>query len=100
MWRGRWIPAISALRTFQRSWLARDLTSGLVLTAIPVPAIYGIALTVLIGQLPKLPGLSSSGDNLIQEAISLVQGVAQGLTIGLTGQRAFASAYPREPTTC
>nr|MBP6440752.1 SulP family inorganic anion transporter [Caldilineaceae bacterium] len=40
----------------------------------------GIALTVLIGQLPKLLGFSSSGDNLIQEAISLVQGVAQGLT--------------------
>ncbi len=40
----------------------------------------GIALTVLIGQLPKLLGFSSSGDNLIQEAISLVQGVAQGMT--------------------
>ena len=40
----------------------------------------GIALTVIIGQLPKLLGFSSSGDNLIQEAISLVQGVAQGLT--------------------
>jgi MFS superfamily sulfate permease-like transporter len=33
----------------------------------------GIALTVIIGQLPKLLGFSSSGDNLIQEAISLVQ---------------------------
>ena len=40
----------------------------------------GIALTVIIGQLPKLLGFSSSGDNLIQEAISLVQGVAQGMT--------------------
>ena len=40
----------------------------------------GIALTVLIGQLPKILGFSSSGDNLIQETISLVQGVAQGLT--------------------
>src|SRR5512135_2823656 len=28
----------------------------------------GIALTVLIGQLPKILGFSSSGDNLIQEA--------------------------------
>ncbi len=40
----------------------------------------GIALTVIIGQLPKLLGFSSSGDNLIQETISLVQGVAQGMT--------------------
>ena len=176
----RWVPAIPALRTYQRPWLAKDLTAGLVLTAILVPvgmgyaqaaglpAIYGlyativpllayaifgpsrilvlgpdsslaaiiaativplaagdpdrlvalagalalltgglcilaglarfgfitdllskpvrlgylngIALTVIIGQLPKLLGFSSSGDNLIQEAISLVQGVAQGLT--------------------
>jgi high affinity sulfate transporter 1 len=178
----RWVPAISALRTYQRPWLAKDLTAGLVLTAILVPvgmgyaqaaglpAIYGlyativpllayaifgpsrilvlgpdsslaaiiaativplaagdpdrlvalagalalltgglcilaglarfgfitdllskpvrlgylngIALTVIIGQLPKLLGFSSSGDNLIQEAISLAQGVAQGMTNG------------------
>ena len=30
--------------------------------------------------MPKLLGFSSSGDNLIQEAISLVQGVLQGMT--------------------
>ena len=176
----RWIPALPALRTYQRPWLAKDLMAGLVLTAILVPvgmgyaeaaglpAIYGlyativpliayaifgpsrilvlgpdsslaaiiaativplaagdpdrlvalagmlalltgslcilaglarfgfitdllskpvrlgylngIALTVIIGQLPKLLGFSSSGDNLIQETISLVQGVAQGMT--------------------
>lgn len=40
----------------------------------------GIALTVITGQLPKLLGFSSSGDNLIQEAVSLVRGVAQGMT--------------------
>ena len=176
----RWIPGLAALRTYQMSWLPRDLMAGLVLTAILVPvgmgyaeaaglpAIYGlyativpliayaifgpsrilvlgpdsslaaliaativplaagdpdrlvalagmlalltgalcilaglarfgfitdllskpvrlgylngIALTVIIGQLPKLLGFSASGENLIQEAISLVQGVAQGLT--------------------
>src|SRR5512137_1158884 len=47
---------------------------------IRVGYLNGIALTVLIGQLPKLLGFSASGDNLIQEAISLVQGVAQGMT--------------------
>ena len=176
----RWIPALPALRSYQRAWLPKDIVAGLVLTAILVPvgmgyaeasglpAIYGlyativpliayaifgpsrilvlgpdsslaaiiaativplaagdeaqlvalagmlalftgglcilaglarfgfitdllskpirlgylngIALTVLIGQLPKILGFSSSGDNLIQETISLVQGVAQGLT--------------------
>jgi high affinity sulfate transporter 1 len=40
----------------------------------------GIALTVLVGQLPKLLGFSASGDNLIQEAASLVRGMAQGMT--------------------
>ena len=44
----------------------------------------GIALTVLVGQLPKLLGFSASGDGLIQETISLVRGVAQGMTNPVT----------------
>jgi MFS superfamily sulfate permease-like transporter len=35
---------------------------------------------VLIGQLPKLLGFPASGDNLVTELVSLVQGIAQGLT--------------------
>lgn len=177
---GRWVPALATLRTYQRSWLGKDLVAGLVLTAVLVPvgmgyaeaaglpAIYGlyativplmayaafgpsrilvlgpdsslaaiiaativplaagdpdrlvalagmlalltgalcilaglarfgfvtdllskpirlgylngIALTVLVGQLPKLLGFSASGDGLVRETISLVQGIAQGLT--------------------
>jgi high affinity sulfate transporter 1 len=180
----RWIPALGTLRIYQRAWLLRDITAGLVLTAILVPvgmgyaeasglpAIYGlyativpliayaifgpsrilvlgpdsslaaiiaasilplaagdperlvalagmlallsgglcvlaglahlgfvtdllskpirlgylngIALTVLIGQLPKLLGFSASGEGLFREAISLVQGVAQGKTNWVT----------------
>jgi high affinity sulfate transporter 1 len=176
----RWIPAVQAVRTYQRGWLIKDVAAGLVLTAILVPvgmgyaeaaglpAIYGlyativpliayaifgpsrilvlgpdsslaaiiaativplaagnpdqlvalagmlallsgalcllaglahfgfitdllskpvrigylngIALTVLIGQLPKVLGFSASGDNLIQEFVSMVQGVVNGLT--------------------
>jgi len=175
----RWIPALTAVRTYRRSWLARDLSAGLVLTAILIPvgmgyaeaaglpAIYGlyativpliayaifgpsrilvlgpdsslaaiiaativplaagnperlvalagmlalltgglcilaglvrfgfvtdllskpirlgylngIALTVLVGQLPKLLGFSVSGEDLIEEAINLLRGVAQGM---------------------
>jgi high affinity sulfate transporter 1 len=40
----------------------------------------GIALTVLVGQLPKVLGFSASGEGLIEEMISLVQGVLQGMT--------------------
>ncbi len=176
----RWIPGLQILRTYQRAWLIKDLSAGLVLTAILVPvgmgyaeaaglpAIYGlyativplvayaifgpsrilvlgpdsslaaiiaativplaagnpdrlvalagmlallsgalcllagiarfgfvtdllskpvrigylngIALTVLVGQLPKVLGFSATGDNLIHEAVSLVQGVLNGLT--------------------
>lgn len=181
---GRWIPAIPALRTYQRAWLPRDVAAGLVLAAILVPvgmgyaeaaglppinglyatifpllayAIFGpsrilvlgpdsslaaiiaativplaagntdtlvalagmlalltgalcilaglahfgfitdllskpirigylngIALTVLVGQLPKILGFSSSGTGLVQETASLIQGVAQGLTNPVT----------------
>ena len=178
----RWLPALALVRTYQRSWLVKDLVAGLALTAILVPvgmgyaeaaglpAIYGlyativplvayalfgpsrilvlgpdsalagiiaatilplaadnpdrlvslagllamltgalcilaglarfgfvtdllskpirygylngIALTVLVGQLPKIFGFSVSGDNLIQEANNLVYGILNGQTNG------------------
>jgi high affinity sulfate transporter 1 len=40
----------------------------------------GIALTVLIGQLPKVCGFSVGGDNLLAEAGGLAQGLLQGRT--------------------
>jgi high affinity sulfate transporter 1 len=40
----------------------------------------GIALTVLVGQLPKVCGFSVNGDNLLQEASGLAQGILQGQT--------------------
>jgi high affinity sulfate transporter 1 len=40
----------------------------------------GIALTVMVGQVPKLLGFSSSGEGLIPETVSLVRGVLQGMT--------------------
>ncbi|HYN42552.1 MAG TPA: sulfate permease [Thermoanaerobaculia bacterium] len=40
----------------------------------------GIALTVLVGQLPKVFGFSVSGDSLLQKVAGLVQGVRNGLT--------------------
>ena len=43
--------------------------------------INGLALTIVIGQLPKLFGFSVDGDGLIAEAKGFVRGVADGLTI-------------------
>jgi high affinity sulfate transporter 1 len=51
----------------------------------------GLALTILVGQLPKLFGFSVEGDGLVAEAAGFVSGVASGetvaasLAIGLLG---------------
>ena len=42
----------------------------------------GLALTILIGQLPKLFGFSVSGDSLIDEARGFVNGLADGEAVG------------------
>jgi high affinity sulfate transporter 1 len=50
----RWIPGLRAARTYQRSWLRRDVVAGLVLAAILVP--QGMAYAELAG-LPAVTGL-------------------------------------------
>jgi high affinity sulfate transporter 1 len=42
----------------------------------------GLALTILVGQLPKLFGFSVSADNLVGEIVGFVEGVAEGKTVG------------------
>jgi len=42
----------------------------------------GLALTILIGQLPKLFGFSVDGDNLIDEARGFVDGLTSGEAVG------------------
>jgi len=39
----RWLPALEVIRTYQPAWLPRDITAGLVLTAILVPVGMGYA---------------------------------------------------------
>ena len=41
----------------------------------------GLALTIIIGQLPKLFGFSVDGDGLIQEAAAFFSGLADGKTV-------------------
>ncbi len=50
----KYIPGVRALRTYQRSWLPRDLVAGLVLCTLLVP--QGMAYAELAG-LPAITGL-------------------------------------------
>ena len=45
---------------------------------IRIGYLNGIALTVLIGQLPKVFGFSVSGNNFLQETNGLIQGIVNG----------------------
>jgi high affinity sulfate transporter 1 len=53
--------------------------------------LYGIAVTILVGQVPRLCGFSIEGRGLLTEARDVVQGIADGrvnraaLAVGLTG---------------
>ena len=73
------------------SGLARfGFITDLLSTPIRYGYINGIALTVLVGQLPKLFGFSSEGDGFLREAMAFASGLADGetqpaaLTIGLS----------------
>ena len=67
----------------------------------------GLALTILIGQLPKLFGFSTDANGLINEARAFVHGLASGEAVGAAvaiglvslvvdpGARALAAADPR-----
>jgi len=62
----RWIPGVRVVRTYQRSWLRRDVVAGLVLAAILVP--QGMAYAELAG-LPAVTGLYTTIACLIGYAI-------------------------------
>src|SRR4051794_5444162 len=66
----------------------------------------GLALTIVVGQLPKLFGFSVEGNGLIAEAVGFLKGIANGetvpaaLTIGLLGLVlivVFQRVLPRIP---
>ncbi len=62
--------------------LAGAVKFGFITDLLSKPIRYGylngIALTVLVGQLPKVFGFSVSGDNFLQEAWGLIQGIGAG----------------------
>ena len=62
----RWVPGITMLRTYRRSWLRSDLVAGVVLAAILVP--QGMAYAELAG-LPAVTGLYTTIACLIGYAL-------------------------------
>src|SRR5512143_4019120 len=62
----RWIPGLQLLRTYQRVWLIKDLSAGVVLTAILVPVGMGYAEAA---GLPPIYGLYATSVPLIAYAI-------------------------------
>ena len=54
------------------------------LLSIPTQLGYmnGLALTILVGQLPKLFGFKTDGDNFIDDVHDFVRGVSDGKTVG------------------
>ena len=62
----RWIPSLQMLRVYQRGWLLKDVTAGLVLTAILVPVGMGYAEAA---GLPAIYGLYATIVPLIAYAI-------------------------------
>jgi len=68
--------------------LAGLLRLGFITELLSKPIRYGymngIALTVLVGQLPKLFGFSAEGDNVLAEAIYFIQALLAGMANWVT----------------
>ncbi len=62
----RWVPGIRVVRTYDRSWLSRDLIAGIVLVTLLVP--QGMAYAELAG-LPPITGLYTTVVCLIAYAL-------------------------------
>ncbi len=62
----RWLPIIAVLRNYKRPWLVQDISAGLVLTSILIPAGMGYAEAA---GLPAIYGLYSTIVPLIAYAI-------------------------------
>ncbi len=62
----RWAPGLRILRTYDRSWLAKDLVAGVILSALLIP--QGMAYAELAG-LPAITGLYTTVICLLAYAI-------------------------------
>src|SRR6187402_2346187 len=62
----RWVPGVRVVRTYERSWLPRDLIAGIVLVTLLVP--QGMAYAELAG-LPAITGLYTTVVCLVAYAL-------------------------------
>jgi high affinity sulfate transporter 1 len=72
------VGAITALGGLLKLGFVADLLSKPTM----IGYMNGLAVTILVGQLPKLFGFSIDGDNFIEELKGFVNGVADGETVG------------------
>jgi high affinity sulfate transporter 1 len=72
------VGAINVVAGVARLGFVADLISK----PIIVGYMNGLALTILVGQLPKLFGFSAEGDGFLAELAGFVRGVADGETVG------------------
>jgi high affinity sulfate transporter 1 len=73
---GRWLPGLQTLRSYRRAWLPRDLTAGIVLTALLIPAGMGYAEA---SGLPAIYGLYAT---IVPLAVYAVVGPSRILVLG------------------
>jgi high affinity sulfate transporter 1 len=73
---GRWLPGLQTLRSYQRSWLPRDVVAGVVLTALLVPAGMGYAEA---SGLPAIYGLYAT---IVPLVIYAIVGPSRILVLG------------------
>src|SRR5262245_62501818 len=82
------LAAVLAILAGSFGLIAGLLRLGFITDLLAKPIRYGymngIALTVLVSQLPKLFGFSVKGDGLIERITGFVSGVASGKTNGVT----------------
>ena len=71
------IGAICIVAGFARLGILAELLSKPVRTGF----LNGIALVILVGQLPRLFGFSTSGEGIVDEARAFVEGVRDGRTV-------------------
>ncbi len=80
------LASMLALMTGAVVILAAVFRLGFVADLLSIPTqlgyMNGLALTILVGQLPKLFGFKTEGDNFIDDVRYFVEGVADGKTVG------------------